>query len=256
MTATEWALLLVSSVVAGGMNAIAGGGTLLTFPVLLGVGISPVVANGTSTVGLWPGGLTGYLAFRPSLRGAESWIRWLVIPGVLGGLCGAVLVLWSGDARFRQIVPWLILAATTLFLVQPVITAQIRSRAASASTDTVVVSPLWLALAQGAMSVYGGYFGAGAGILMLAAYALLGVRDLARMNAFKNLAAISHNLSAVLVFVVAGTVQWRIAIAMMGASMLGGWLAGRWAQRIDPRVVRAVIVVIGLATSATLFMRR
>jgi uncharacterized protein len=253
MSGGQWLMLLLASVVAGGVNAVAGGGTFLTFPVLLSLGVSPVVANGTSTVGLWPGGVSGYLAYRPALRGAETWIRWLVIPGVIGGAVGALLVLLSGDVRFRQLVPWLILLGTLLFVAQPMVSARIR-RVAS-HDDVTPPRAGTVMVTQGVVSIYGGYFGAGAGIMMLAAYALLGVRDLSRMNAFKNLAAVSHNLAAVLVFIGAGRVRWPLALAMMAGSMLGGWLAARWSQRLDPRWVRTGIIVIGFATSAALFLR-
>ena len=254
--------VVVASVLGGAANSVAGGGTLLTFPALVGLGVPVVSANATSTVALWPGGLSSMLGYRDALRGVRTWARALVIPSLIGGLTGAWLLTRTTDAQFKALVPWLVLGATLLFLSQNRVGAWLRARAGverqGATSDHTLPPPpgSWAMVVQFLVAVYGGYFGAGAGIVMLAAFGLLGLTNLHQMNGLKNFLALLFNFVAIVTFAVSGLVQWPIAVVMAIGSAIGGHYAARFAQRTNQDVMRQLIGVIGIASAVWLFVTR
>ena len=166
-------LVFLAAGVGGAINAVAGGGTLITFPAVVGLGVPPLAANATSTVALWPGSLAGMWGFRGELRGTKAWLVWFTAPSVLGGIAGALLLLYTPSGRFEAIVPFLVLGATLLFLLQRTITRalarhMVDAGGTSSDHDVLPRPSAWLLVMQFFVGVYGGYFGAGIGILMLA----------------------------------------------------------------------------------------
>ncbi len=257
---------MLLSVVSGVINAIAGGGTLLTFPALIGLGISPIVANATSTVALWPGAVTSMFGYRSELTGARRWAFGFAIPSLIGGGLGAWLVLRTSATRFAEIAPWLVLGATALFMIQPSVMRYIQARRGNASSaiglgvsvgagaiadvDARITSDfpststiVWQLL----VGIYGGYFGAGVGFLTLAVLGFVGLTNIHRMNGLKNWGGLCMNAVAALTFAFSGLVRWPIALSMAVGSMGGGYLGSRGIQRFRPTYVRAVVVLIGLA---------
>jgi uncharacterized membrane protein YfcA len=238
-------LLLLSAVGAGIVNAVAGGGTLLTFPALLTV-VAPIVANGTSTVALVPGSAASAWGYRQELRDLRRWLLLLTPPSILGGGLGAFLVSRLPESSFQAAVPWLILAAAILFLLQPLINRLIRVREGEPGKRAAVAMVLF----QFLVAVYGGYFGAGIGILMLASLGLMGIGNLHRLNALKTLLAFYINGISILVFVEEGKVNWHYALLMVPAAILGGYCGARLALRFPPALVRGVVVVLAFILAA------
>jgi uncharacterized membrane protein YfcA len=254
--------VMLASVLGGAANSVAGGGMLLVFPALVGLGVPAVAANATSTVALWPGGLSSMLGYRDALRGVRSWARALVVPSLAGGLIGAWLLTRSSDAQFKAVVPWLVLAGTVLFLLQKRVGAWLRQRIGvgtqPSGDDTLLPPPpgIWAAVTQFAVAIYGGYFGAGAGIIMLAAFGLMGLTNVHQMNGLKNFLALLFNFVAIVTFATSGLVQWPIAVVMAVGSAIGGHYASRFAQRTNQDVVRQLIGVIGIVSAIWLFVTR
>ena len=243
----------------GAINSIAGGGTLLTFPALVGLGIPPIVANATSTVALWPGALGSMWGYRNELVGAREWaLRW-AIPSVAGGLVGALLLLRTPSSRFESIVPWLVLGASTLFVIQRPIMDWLRSRRSVTNrteSDLVDAPALPVLGFQLLVAIYGGYFGAGIGILMLAALGFIGFKNIHRMNGLKNFGALCINAVAALTFASTSLVNWRVALAMAVGAILGGYAGSRVAQRVSQQRVRQAIIAIGFGSGIWLLSGR
>lgn len=244
--------------VSGGVNSIAGGGTLLTFPALLALGIPGIAANATSTVALWPGSMGSMLGYRKELMGARAWALRLVLPSVLGGLTGAWLLLVTSEEAFRELVPWLVFGATVLFAVQkPAATAIARRLERLGIESTRPLLPgFWMLFLQFVVAIYGGYFGAGAGILMLAAYGFMGFTNIHQMNGLKNFNGLFFNGVAALAFAVKGIVNWPVALVMAVGSTVGGFATSRMAQRIPQAWVRHAVTAIGLLSAVWLFVKR
>ncbi len=247
-------LIAASAFAAGMINSIAGGGTLLSFPALVWLGRDPVIANATSTVALWPASLAGVFGFRRELTGSLRLVLMLGAPSLAGGIVGAYLLLSTPSTTFARIAPFLILFATLLIIVQEPIAKRLRR------AEDEQPSRAWWAGAlvfQFFVGVYGGYFGAGIGILMLAALALLGFADIHRMNALKNLFAICINGIAAAYFIVSGAVVWTDVLVMMFAAIAGGYTGACLAYRLGRRFVRIVVIVIGLLMGLSmLFIRQ
>jgi uncharacterized membrane protein YfcA len=241
------------SALAGAANSIAGGGTLLTFPALIGLGVSPLTANATSTVALVPGSLSSMYGYRGAIVNTRMWLTAFAVPSVFGGIIGAWLLTITPEDRFAHLVPFLVLAATILFLTQKPILAAI-NRVRSAPVGETKPGLAFFAI-QFCVAVYGGYFGAAAGIIMLAALGLMGLRDIHQMNGLKNWAAVCFNGVAAAIFVFSGLVDWKIAIVMAIGAAIGGWSASRLAQRVPREYVRTAVGVIGLVAAAWLFLR-
>lgn len=264
-------LVVAAAVIGGAMNAIAGGGTLVTFPALVWLGIPAIVANATSTIALWPGALGSIYGYRAELSGARAWAVRFALPSLVGGLVGALLLLRTPGEQFDRIVPWLVLGATLLFLVQRPAMAAIRrfehrdqdsevppsheSRVAKRPADPTERSPtLLLLFFQFAVAVYGGYFGAGIGILMLAALGFMGFTNIHRMNGLKNWGGLCINVTAAATFAFSHLVDWPVAIAMAIGATVGGFAGSRIAQRVSQDLVRRAVVVIGFGASVWLFL--
>jgi uncharacterized membrane protein YfcA len=259
---TRLLLIALISAVAGAMNSIAGGGTLLTFPALIGLGIPPLNANATSTVALWPASLASVAGYREVIGSVRRWAIWLAVPSVLGGCCGALLLLATPERRFNAIVPWLVLGATGLFVVQrPVMSALARRRqrlgvTARSEEERIAGAPPAAALvAQFVISIYGGYFGAGMGILMLAVFGIMGLTHIHRMNGLKNWIGFACNATAAALFALSDLIRWPVAFAMTAGAMVGGYAGSRLAQRVSQRAVRGSVVAIGVGTGFWMLFR-
>jgi len=255
MTFLHGLLIFGAAMLAGMINSVAGGGTLVTFPALIWLGQAPITANATSTVALWPGSLGGMWGYRRELRQSEPRFLVLIIPSLIGGITGAVLLRHTPPAAFARLVPFLILFATILFTVNEPVQRLLRRQKAAASHQT----GRWLigaSLFQFLVAVYGGYFGAGIGILMLAALGLLGMTDIHQMNGLKNLFALSINGVAAVYFIVAGMVHWPEVSVMVVGAVAGGYGSAGIARRLGPRFVRRTVIVIGLAMTISLLIHR
>jgi uncharacterized membrane protein YfcA len=245
-----WTLLVVAAFVAGAINAVAGGGSLISFPALLLTGMGSVRANATNTLGTWPGSASAAWAYRGELAGERHRAVALAVPSLLGGLAGSILLLHTPESAFTAVVPWLILFACALLTLQAPV-ARLVSRATSGEARRV---PLALWVGQLLISVYGGYFGAGIGILMLAAMAIFIPQGLQAANALKVLfAALINGISAVY-FVAVGAVQLPQAAVMAVAAVLGGWAGAHLAQRLPAKVLRGVVVAYGVVVAVEMLL--
>lgn len=266
------AALAAVSFLAGGVNAVAGGGTILTFPVLAAIlPADPtrlVAANATSTIGLWPGAAAAAWAYRGERIGQPPWAVWLIVPSLIGAALGAVLVLVLPPQWFAACVPWLILAAAVIFALQPRFArmsaaaarpTSIASSDASHPSRPASLSRLMLAcVLQFFVAVYGGYFGAGIGILMLAVLGVLGLGDIHRVNAVKNVLGMTINGAAAGLFAAGSLlgsqdVSWVHAVIMAVAAVAGSLAASRVARRLPARLVRRGVALIGFALAAYYF---
>jgi uncharacterized protein len=255
MTPVHVGALVASGFGAGVMNALAGGGTILTFPALLLLGESAIVANATSTVALLPGAAASMVGYRREVRAHRWWLRTLLLPSVIGGAVGAVLLLRTPERTFANLAPLLILFATALFMIQGVVRRRAGAVPASGERPS---GARWTAavVAQLAVAIYGGYFGAGIGILMLALLAFLGLSDIHAMNGLKNFFGLCINGLATLYFVVRGAVDWPAALWIGAGAIAGGFAGAYFARRIGQGPARAAVVAIGLFLAAALFWQR
>jgi uncharacterized membrane protein YfcA len=244
----QLALLAVAAVGAGIVNAIAGGGTLLTFPALVGMGVGPVMANATNTLALWPGQLSSAYAYRSHLGEERRMAIFLAIPSALGGLGGSALVLALPEKSFAAAVPWLIFFACALLAFQGLV-KQALAKVKGADHPAAI----WLA--QFAISVYGGYFGAGMGILMLAAMGILLSSSAQHANALKVLFSFLVNGVAAICFLLFGPVHFTAALIMAVGAGFGGWAGARLAQRLPPSGMRWVAIGIGLYAALRMILR-
>ncbi len=253
------ALLLLAAFAAGAINSVAGGGTLLTFPALLaalgGAPNGPILANGTSTVALVPGSLSAFWGYRGALAGQKRGLWEMAVPSLLGGALGAFLANRVSSALFSTLVPWLIFGATFLFLVQDPVRRWIGRGGADTGSGPKALGIGGMVF-QFFVAVYGGFFGAGIGILMLAALGFLGQTDIHRMNGLKNFAAVCINGVAALTFIFARHVDWTLALLMMALAVAGGYAGAGLAQRAGQANVRRLVIAIGLVFGAyTLYGR-
>jgi uncharacterized protein len=249
-------LALAASALAGAINSIAGGGTLIAFPAVVWLGVPPLNANATTTVALWPGSFGSMWAYRRELEGARTWALRFALPSLAGGATGAVLLLRTSPGRFEHIVPFLVLGATVLFMAQgPISRRVLRRVAVEPSADTLPPPPIGYLVYQFGVGVYGGYFGAGIGILMLAVLGAMGLTNIHQMNGLKTLGALAINLVAAVLFAVSGIVWWPIALAMAVGGLTGGYLGARLAQRVPQVWVRRAITGVGLGAFVWLLGR-
>jgi len=243
MSLPNMLMIVAAAFAAGVINSIAGGGTLITFPVLIWLGLDPRVANATSTVALWPGLFGGLFGYRRELANSSTILLRLGITSVIAGAVGAWLLTRTPSPTFARLVPFLILFATILFMAQGSINRHLRLQQIDAQPKIL----WWLGaiVFQFFSAMYGGYFGAGNGILMLAALGVLGLHDINRANGIKNFLGICINSIAVLIFSVEHLVVWPDALVMAGAALAGGYCGARIAVRVDQVLVRRAIVGIG-----------
>ncbi len=252
MTMLELALLFIAATTAGAINAVAGGGSFISFPALLLAGVPPISANATNTTALWPGSAASVGAYRRELAHQRGEIILFSGFSLVGGLLGALLLLRTREAVFEQLIPYLLLLATVVFAISPWLTRLARQLGADGGGWLKRAGILGLYLA---IAIYGGFFGAGLGILTLAALALLGQENIHEMNALKTLQATLVNGVAVAAFVFAGVVQWPVALLMTTGAIVGGYGGAAIARRIDPRLVRSGVIVLSLALTAYFFVR-
>ncbi|PPQ34580.1 sulfite exporter TauE/SafE family protein [Rhodopila globiformis] len=240
--------LVAAGLVAGSMNAVAGGGSFVTFPTLVLVGLPPIAANATSTVALCPGTLASTWAYRRELTGIGGISLRVLLPiGLAGGLSGAILLLITPGGLFDKVIPWLLLLATLTFLGG--------RRPGIWLRHYVCIGRPALLAAQFVISVYGGYFGGAVGLMMLAVWTLLETADLQAMAAARTLLVSTANASAVLCFILAGAVWWPEALAMMASAVAGGYYGARFARHLPPPVLRAFVVTLSAAVTAGFFVR-
>ena len=262
MTPLEGVLLALAGLAAGVVNAVAGGGSLLSFPALLAVGYPSVAANVTNTVSLWPGYLSGALAYRADLRAQRSRVVALGITAALGGATGTVLLLVAPEAVFDAVVPFLVLVAVGLLAVQPRVAARVRRRAEDRATERAAAgraaradhAGLALHASTFAAATYGGYFGGGLGVILLAVLGIFLPDDLSRLNGLKNALSLVVNTAALVGFGLFGPVAWA-AVAVVGpASLVGGVGGSRLARRLPAMVLRRVVIVWGTAVAVRLLV--
>jgi uncharacterized membrane protein YfcA len=244
-------LFFLTAILAGAINSLAGGGGLITFP-LLALVILPVAADATSGLGL----VLAYPAAVWRTRGEidavpRRWLWPLLVPSVLGGLAGALLLVWTNDRNFIFLVPWLILGGTVLFVLEPRLTHRQSGTSASRSVSTKLWS--FAAVVTLAVAVYGGYFGAGIGILMISALSLFGVGDVNHVVPLKNLLTGCLRGVAVVVLIVEGAVDWGYGVPMVLGGLVGGYVGGMVSGRADRRILRGVVIVIGFGVAAYYF---
>ena len=247
----RFGLLLIAAFAGGAVNAVAGGGSVITFPTLLWVGIDPIVANATNTVALWPGVVGASFGFRRELGQTPRPLFLLVLPALAGGLAGAVLLLNTPSEVFERLAPFLILLATALLAIREPLTGRLPERSDERSTSWwwIAVSILFV------IAVYGGYFGAGMGILILGTFGLFGFRDMHRMNALKNVLAVAVNGVAFVYFALAGAVDWPVAAVMAAGSVAGGLASASVSRGFRSEAVRRAVVAIGVAMAISLLVR-
>lgn len=251
MTASDWILLALGGFGAGAMNAIAGGGTFLSFPALLAIGLPPVTANASNSVALWPASLASAWAYRRELARYRQHLPRLTLAAFVGGALGGGLLLVTSNALFARLVPWLLLTATLLFALAPRINRWLEARRRAGPRQALGWGGT---LFQLLVSVYGGFFGAGMGIVMIAAIAMQGIEDINEINALKNwLSAVIYSVAA-LTFTLGGAVSWPHTLVVLLAAAVGGYLAGYVARRLPAIWLRRFILLVGTALTLYYFL--
>lgn len=247
-------LLFFAGLIAGTLNAIAGGGSFISFPMMVFTGVPPVQANATNTVGLWPGLAASGVAYLRLLKVPPRLLVPVLVTSSLGGLGGALLLLYTPQHTFEHMIPWLLLFATLLFMFGNRLRAMLGKEAVVADLHQLSWQSIAVfSLANLAVSIYGGYFGAGIGFMVLAFLAALGLGDVHIMNALRTVTAAVINAAAVVTFVVAGAVYWPQCIVMITGSLSGGWFGAKFTQRADPRKVRYMVIGLGVVMTIYFF---
>jgi uncharacterized protein len=243
-------LLFFAALIAGLLNAVAGGGSFISFPALVFTGMAPIAANATNTAALFPGTVAYRNAFTPEAR---RLLPLLLLTGIVGGFLGARILLSTPQSTFLHLIPWLLLVATLLFLAGPRISAWARRRVTAGKTSRpLTIAGFFLELL---ISIYIGYFGAGVGILVLSLLALLGMEDIHAMNGVKVLLVSAVNGVVMITFIFAKTIFWPQALLMIVASLIGGYAGAHYAQKMNPQHVRWIVVAVGVAMSTYFFIR-
>jgi uncharacterized protein len=250
-------LLFFAAVLGGALNSVAGGGSFITLPALLYAGITPVVANATSTLALWPGSVSAVCAYRRDIRPAPRTLLFLCSVSLAGGLLGAILLVRTSDTSFMRLLPWLMLAASTTFTFS----GRLRlGRNAAGSSKSRRFPASWgqtcaFLLLQLAIATYGGYFGGGMGVMMLAAMSVAGMTDIHEMNGLKSLLGVTINAIALVAFIWSRAVLWTPGLVMVGGAIIGGYAGASVARSIDRRHVRILVVVVGWTMTIIFFLR-
>jgi uncharacterized protein len=249
----QYLWLVAASFIAGVMNAMAGGGSFVSFPAMLAMGVPPIQANATNTVALWPGQLTSVMALRKDLR--RDLLPVTLTASVLGGVSGAVVLLNTKQMTFLHMVPWLLLVASLLFGISGPVSRWLRARSAEPHVKKApALVPLFLVLLP--VCFYIGYFGAGAGFLIMSALALFGVEEMNALNSLKVLAACLSNFCAVVTFVLSGAVIWHYCLISMVFAGVGGYVGAQYARRMNADVLRTIVVVTGCVMAAYFFWKQ
>jgi len=272
----DWRLpwVIVASFLAGSLNAVAGGGSFISFPAMLSVGLGPIQANATNTVAIWPGQLTSIAGYRDEVRKHKSLATKMAVAGLVGGSAGAIILLNTPAQTFLNLVPWLLLFAALIFALSGPMMKQIqrmKGKKAQASNqvggqiedlagdpddETGPKRSHWvLVIVTTLVCVYLGYFGPGAGFLIISLLSLFGFEDLNEMNAMKVVSTTMANGMACILFAISGKVEWRFCLAAMVTCAIGGYLSARVSQRLNPKFLRALVVCVGLGMAAYFFWR-
>lgn len=249
----HWLVLATGGALGGALNALVGGGSFVAFPALLFAGVPPVMANATTTFALWPGGIASAWAYRRDLAatGRDEWLAFGAA-SLAGGAIGALLLLRTPEATFVRLVPLLLLFATLLFTFGPRLVERLRARAGAPRPSVRLTAGMALQLA---ISIYGGYFGGGMGIMMLAAWSLLGLLDIHAMNGLRTVLATLLNGVALLLFVLSDSVAWRPGVVVMGAATVAGYAGAAAARKLPPARARKLVLVIAWLMTAYFFVR-
>ncbi len=247
--------LVAASTIAGVMNAMAGGGSFISFPAMLGMGVLPVQANATNTVALWPGQLTSLATLRGDVR--RDLLPTVLLTSLLGGVSGAEVLLHTRQRTFLHLIPWLILGGTLIFGVSGPISKWLRKRAGESRAEFERPIPtLPVALALFPITFYIGYFGAGGGFLVMTVLSLFGMEEMHRLNAMKVVAACASNFCAIVTFVAQGAIEWRFCLVSMVFAAAGGYIGARFARRVNGNVLRAIVVIVGCLIAGYFFWRQ
>ncbi len=246
------ALLFGAAFLSGALNSVAGGGSFISFPALLFAGVSPVIANATNTVGVWPGGVASAYAYRKDLQQPRVVLVALSVASFVGGGVGALLLLHTRETTFVHLIPWLLLLASAVFTGGGRITAKLRARGTSGEGRFALVGAT---IFQLVVSIYGGYFGAGMGILMLAALSMMGMTNIHAMNGLKTILSTLINGVAVVAFIVAGAVAWGPAVVMIVGGIAGGFLGAKVARKVAPDSVRKLVLVVAWGMTVYFFVK-
>jgi uncharacterized membrane protein YfcA len=242
--------LVLASFLAGALNAMAGGGSFLSFPALMGVGVLPIQANATNTVALWPGQFTSIAAYWQDLKANVRLVLPVCSAALLGGVAGAIVLLRTGQSTFLALVPWLLLLAAGLFAASGPVSNWLRSRRVAKPS----LVPLWIGLVV--VCFYIGYFGAGAGFLVMSVLALFGIQNINQVNALKVIATCVANGIAVVTFIVEKQIVWKYCLLMMVAAAIGGYLGASYSRGLNPKLMRGLVVLIGLGMAAYFFWKQ
>ncbi len=256
----RWIWLIVAAFLAGVLNAVAGGGSFLSFPALLGTGILPVQANATNTVALWPGQLTSIAAYWQDIRRNIRLAVPMGLAGLLGGTAGALVLLSTPQSTFMRLVPWLLLVAATIFALSRPISRWLERLKAARHRGGAALTPrpprrMLVFFTTTLVCFYIGYFGAGAGFLIITLLSLFGFEDLNEINALKVVSTTAANGIAFLIFVIGGQVAWRYCLLAMVACAVGGYTSARFARMIPQPVLRGIVIAIGFSMAAWYFYR-
>ncbi|HEX5387282.1 MAG TPA: sulfite exporter TauE/SafE family protein [Gemmatimonadales bacterium] len=236
----------------GAMNALAGGGTNLSFPALVWLGLPAIQANATSAVALWPGSAAGAWGFRKEAEQARRWWFWLLVPSLIGGAVGAYLLIHTPPQFFKSLAPWLVIASSALIAAEPAITRRLDPKGHGHRSNTWRVVALAVQLL---VAVYGGYFGAGLGILILTALGFLGLSDIRQANALKNLFSLAIKGVAVIYFIIVAEVSWTPAVIMAVGAVIGGYAAARLGRKLAESTMRWVVTGIGVAVGIAMLVK-
>ncbi len=246
----------LTAILAGAINSVAGGGSFLTFPALMFCGVTPIRANATNTLALWCGSFASVGAYRSHLGGQRRALTTLLITSLIGGLLGALLLLRTPDATFKRLLPWLLLVATLIFIFGKHLTALLRRMVHLDINQPQHAGPFIVGcLLQLIIAIYGGFFGGGIGILMLALLTLLGYEEIHTMNGLKTVLATTINGIAVIAFVSAGVIAWPQASVMIVGSIIGGYWGAVLAQRVSPEKIRYIVMAVGIGMTIYFFVR-
>ena len=248
--------LLIASFIAGALNAMAGGGSFLSFPALLGVGVPPIQANATNTVALWPGQFTSIAAYFEDLKHHTRLVLPLGFAALIGGSAGGLILLHTGQTTFLHLVPWLLLVAAVLFAVSTPVSRWLQERSRGKKKEQGDPSLVPLFVGTMVVCFYVGYFGAGSGFLIMSLLALFGIENINQVNALKVVTTTLANGIAVVIFILSKQVLWQHCLLMMLTAAIGGYLGARWSRRLDPRLMRALVVIIGFGMAAYFFWKQ
>ncbi len=256
---THWRFvwLLVASMLAGAINAMAGGGSFISFPAMLGVGLPPIEANATNTVALWPGQLTSLATLRGDVQ--RRLLPVVIGTSIVGGVAGAEMLLNTQQLTFLHLIPWLLLIGALIFGVSGPVSRWLRMRSAKKSVEQhtePAINLLFLFVMLFPVCFYIGYFGAGGGFLVMTVLALLGMENMHQLNAMKVVAATSSNLCAIFIFILRGRVLWHYCLVSMVFAAGGGYVGARYARRMNGDILRTVVVSTGVAMAGYFFWRQ